>query len=550
MANRQKADAGRERSSSLVITPSQDDEADILEEVGATPDESGNLTASEDQVRKIGAVDAESVRENRRRDNIVDKKRGNVPHVSFNTGEALDTYDTILRVFPTNQVEIRAKNLRTGTTLTITSRPKTGNELYDALILAHGQQEAAEYEVVFVDSVRKGWLGKPRIGLPDTRPPSQQGQPPMNYPPQGYPPPGYPPQSAYAPQQPAPVQQQPAPAPVVQFTPPAVDPMALMQQTFDLFQRMQAALQPPPPQYPQYQQPPQQTVPAMPPPPQTNDPAVQAAWMRQAFDLFQQMQAALQRPAQQPPPQQPQQPPPAQSGPPGPPPRGYMWVWRHDYNSFVLMPESNSAPPDRGPTGPMYRGGGRPGYDPERFGPPQQPQQPQRAQTLTEQLRESMATMRTTVETMQEMSSLLPGFGGQQEAPDPVPEDDGPVRAIKMGPATGIINTNDGSTRWGETFVANIPDILNWIGKQHEQIVQRAERRQQQEQRPAQRRQLRPGEVEVTPGYQPPPGMVAVEVLEEDDGLPPPPANVPPPVSAPTPRRTWGPPTVTEEGES
>jgi hypothetical protein len=420
MANRHKADAKRDRSEAP-ITPTQDDEADILDEAGAAPDENGNMVADEDKIREIGAVDAESVRENRRRDDIVKKKRGNVSNVSFNTGDALDTYDTILRVFPTNQVEIRLKSLRTGTTQTITSRPKTGNELYDALLSAHGQQEAAEYEVIFVDSVRKGWLGKPRIGLPDTRPPTQPGQPSMNsFPPQGYPPPGYPPPQ-YAPPQ---VAAQPAPqpaaqAPVMQFVPPpAVDPMAMMRQTFDFFEQMRSTLQPQQPAYPQYPQQPQQqqAIPAMTPPPQTNDPAAQTAWMQQAFNLFQQMQQMLRAgtpaPVQAPAPTlqaQPQQQP-QQAGPPGPPPRGMMWVWMHGYG-FALMPENNgmTGAPDRGPAGPMYRG--RPTYDPQQGERPPPYAAPQRPQTLADQLRESVAATRATVEAMQEMSSLLPGYG-------------------------------------------------------------------------------------------------------------------------------------------
>ncbi len=521
MANRRKVSAERELRAGEVSTPTQEDEADILEEVDAERDEeSGALIADKDKVLEIGAFDAESVRENRRREKISKKKRGNMEGVSFNTGETLGTYDSILTCYPTSQVEIRVRRL-TGSEVMrlITSGPRDAAELYNALMEIHGVYDEAKYEVIFVDSVSKKWFGKTKITLPNTRPQTQQGQPPMQhqYPP-GFLPPGYPPQYAqpYPPQrQPAPAQQQPPPAPVVQFAPPpAVDPMALMQQTFDLFQRMQASMQPPPQQYPQYQQQPPQQVPAMPPPPQTNDPATQAAWMKQAFDIFQQMQSALQRSTQpQPAPQQfPQQQAPIQAGPPGPPPRGYMWVWRHDFNSFVLMPENNGATQER-PVNPMFRGP-RPAYDPNGdrpYSPQQQPPQQQRQPTLVEQLRESTASMRATVEAMQEINSLLPGYGGQQEAPEPTAvDDDSPVQVVNMGPARGVINKHDGSTRWGETIVANLPDIFKWVGEQHKLIQDKAERRQQQERPPV--RQLRPGEVEVMPGQQPPQGYTFVPV--------------------------------------
>jgi hypothetical protein len=170
--------------------------------------------------------------------------------------------------------------------------------------------------------------------------------------------------------------------------------------------------------------------------------------------------------------------------------------------------------------------------------------------TLVEQLRESTASMRATVEAMQEINSMLPGYGGQQEPSAPEVDDDSPVQVIDWGPAKGVINKSDGSTRWGESIVANLPSVLKWVGEQHEQIVERAERRQRQqaqyERRELPPRQLRPGEVEVLPGQRPPPGYVFVPA-EED--LPPPPANVPPPITTQAPRRTWEAPTTPEEGE-
>jgi hypothetical protein len=91
-----------------------------------------------------------------------------------------------------------------------------------------------------------------------------------------------------------------------------------------------------------------------------------------------------------------------------------------------------------------------------------------------------------------------------------------------------------------------LPDVLKWVGEQHE-TIQKAHAEQRREQAP---KVLPPGYVEVGPGYQPPPGYVAVPVdppQEAPQGaqqqpLPPPPAEMPPPIQ-------WGAPTIPSEGE-
>ena len=134
-----------------------------------------------------------------------------------------------------------------------------------------------------------------------------------------------------------------------------------------------------------------------------------------------------------------------------------------------------------------------------------------------------------------------------------------------MGPAKGVINRSDGSLRGFETAMANLPDILGWIGKQGEAIRKaRADERRQQQQL------LPPGYVMAGPDYQPPDGYVAVPVCrhgrpisdcpdEQCRGgvqgapqqaqapaqapLPEPPAEMPPPIAASEPLRpkpTWG----------
>lgn len=541
----------------------QDDEADIVDEVGAERDEeTGDLLTDQEAIRQIGAVDAASVIENRRGRTAVTRKRKGEKNIRFNAPDLLTKYDQAVATWTAGSFDdIYVKQLTgAGTAYTIKNRPRSGSELYDAVMVVHGQSEATEYEITVKDRTTKEFRVTGRITLPDTRPAPQQGQP-MQYPPPGYPPPGYPPQGypppGYPPPTPQQYAQQPAPvpvqqpAPVVQFTPPpAIDPFALMQQTFDMIQRMQASFQPP---APQYVQPPAQAPVVMPPPPQSADPAAQMAWMENALRLFQQMQHAATAP------QQPQQPPPqAQAqqpqmmGPSRPAPPGMIWTWEPGFG-FVLTPQAAVATPERGPMNPMYRGnpggGGRPPYYPQQGGGPPSyggdpPQQPRRPQTLNEQLRESVAGLRATVETIEEVNSLIPGYRGHQGAPEPE-DDDSPVQVIDWGPAKGVINRSDGSTRWGESVVANIPSVLKWIGEQHREIQDRAEQRQQREQRP--RQQLRPGYVEVTPGYEPPPGYRTVPVEEEEEGdLPPPPEHVPPPIS---PQRTWQPP-IADEGES
>src|SRR4029077_19247412 len=172
------------------------------------------MVADEDRDRSIGAFDADSVRENRRLDDLVGKKRANVKNVHFNVTDVLMLYDTILRYQAPNSIAISVKRL-TGTPVQqmITSQPRSGAELYEALRLIHGPSQEASYEVSFVDAADKRYRGKGNITMPDasrTQAPQQQqqpvappygqqvpayGQPSPGYgfPPPQSPPPGYPP---------------------------------------------------------------------------------------------------------------------------------------------------------------------------------------------------------------------------------------------------------------------------------------------------------------------------------------------------------------------
>ena len=541
-------------------TPAQQDEADILAEVGAVhDDERGEMVADEEKILELGAVDAESVIENRRLDAIAGKKRANIKGSSFNTGNVITTYDAVLQSWPANTLDIHVKRL-TGAPVEeiLTSRPRSGTELFGVLKALHGQYEEAQYEVRFKDNSTHRFRGNGRITMPDTRnvPPPQQGQP-MVYPP-GYPP-GYPPQQV--PQQPAP--QVP---PTVQVMPSSFDPhsmMSMMGQMFEMFRQMQVPPSPPPPVHqpapPAFQVP--QQMPPMPSP--QASPAEMMAWMQQAFGMFQQLQAPQQQqPAHVVPQLQPVVVPmPAQQAPPPPQSGGIaetLMLMEQMFKMFQRM-QGPSADP-RGPRPPYYPqgdrdpNGPRPPYYPQGGGQERAPYQPpQRQPTPAEQFREMVTVVRTAASAMQEIDSLLPR---RQEAVVEATsdDDDSPVRIIDTGPIKIAINKDDGALRWADTGMMALPGMLKWVGEQREAIQKGAADRQTRQQPPTQ--QLPPGYVEVGPGYQPPPGFVAIPIdpPPQQQSFPPPPVQVPPTIQetpAPPPgRRTWAAPTFPpEEGE-
>jgi hypothetical protein len=524
----------------LANSPAQQDEADIVAEVGAQLDESGELVASEEAIREIGAVDANAVRENRAMEEYVNKKRGNVEGATFNSDDLLLRYEAAIKLWTANTLDISIRRL-TGPPAqhTVTSRPRSGIELYDVIRRIHGELNEAEYEVKFFDTNRKVFRGTGRITMPDGRPPAQQGQP-MQAPPI-YQHPHYP----QAPQFGAP---QPPPLSAAAPAPQSFDPMAMMRQMFDMFQQMQTSVQPP-----QTPQAPPQFV--MPPPPAQTDPAAMASWTQQMFGLFQQMQAQMQqRPAAA-----------VQAAPPPPPPPPAvdpMAMMTQMFGLFQQMQEAVRPPPSPDP--PPYRGGGpfraRPsGYDPRDprdmpppgYGGHAPPPPPPPPKTVAEQFRESMSIVRTAVDAMQEMSSLLPGQQSGQVDMSPE-EDDSPIKIIDTGSGKFAVNKDNGSLRWGETGMMLVPSLLKWFGEQHEVIQKANKERQLRSQAPQQ--QLPEGFVEVHPGYRPPPGFVAVPIdprqmpTTPDNPLPPEPAHVPPPVEE-APKRAWGMPTIPGEEE-
>lgn len=508
----------------------QEDEADILAEVGGERDESGTLVVDEDRVRAIGTVDVESIRANRRADEFASKKRAKVPGVTFGSDDVLERYETLLKICEPGMLDISVK-CRTGNgpQHMIKSRPRSGTALYEAISAIHGQREEAEYEVRCLDTITRQYrLNGGRIVMPDTRPQGQQGQP-MHYP--QHPAQGYPP--GYVVQAPQPQQ------PTQVFASPS-DPMAMMRQMFEMFQTMQqqVAGAPPAPQYPQA-------------PPPVQMPTNPTEMMAEMFRLFQQaQQSQTSRPVAAPPP-----PPPPQS------PDTTVSRLTEMREMFEILRDMQLAmqppPPPRGPPRSSYY----PQGDQERSAPPYYPQgrpsypgAPQRAPTPTpppprtaaEQFRDSMAVIRDAANALNEIDTMLPGR--RDETPVAADDDDdSPVRVIDTGPAKIVVDRTDGSLRFWETGFANAGSMFKWVSEQREAIQRAAAERQRPQ--PQHTQQLAPGYVEVGPGYQPPPGYVAVRIdpaQQQQDDLPPPPAAMPPPLQE-TPRATWGAPTVPDQ---
>jgi len=533
---------------------SQRDDADILAEAGAERDkENGGYVIDEDKLRELGSADPGSVRENRRIDRVVEKKRKGETDVPWGTDDPLIIYESLLRMNSPDGICIRVKRLiGSEATQMITSLPLSGGELYEAIQAIHGQQAEIKYEVKFTAVGRGHYLGTGRITMPDTRPqqtqpqhqPQQQGQPMSNN--QN----GQPPQQQWQqpPQQPAPQQQQP---PTVQVMPSSFDPnsmLAMMGQMFEMFKNMQATAQPPP--APVQAPPPQAPVMAMPPlPPPQSSPAEMMAWFQQAFQLFQQTQTAQAAPQpvfQMPAPVQAPLPPSQQSSLAE---TFEMFERFTDMMERMRPPPPPQAPPYRGPRPPYYPQGEPANGQPYQAPYQQQPSAPpQRQQTPAEQLREAMGVVRTAVDAVREMNSLLPD--GQQE-PEADPNEDSPIRVFEAGPAKIVVDKKDGTIRGWETAWANSGGVLKWVGEQREAIQKETAARQLQQRPPQQ--QLPPGYVEVGPGYQPPPGFVAIPIEPQQDPLPPAPVNMPPPIqSTPEPqpdRQTWGAPPIPGENQ-
>ena len=303
---------------------------------------------------------------------------------------------------------------------------------------------------------------------------------------------------------------------------------AMQRQQLELLQEMQrtaAAGQqiPPPPPLPPPAQPVMQPPPVAPPP--SGTPADQYAafyaMQRQQLELLQEMQRTAAAGQQQPhvqtqPVAQPQQQPQRPQGPPG-------TVWVADLQQFVRLDvlyqamtgerpsgaSGHRAPP--GPSSPYY-GGDAPPPDPAQptygrsaHAPPVQ--QPQREKTPMEVMREAI----TLTQTLVSMADQVRPPQQAVAAPEPEePDDDSPVRVVDLGGAKGVFNVSDGSTRFMESIIANVPGVFKAAGEAWESA--RKARAEEEARRQQQKPQLPPGFVEVGPGYVPPEGFVAIPV--------------------------------------
>jgi len=511
MASRKASDE-REEFQPRVNIPAQEEEADILEEAGAEEDEeTGELVADIEKVRKLGAADPATVREDRRLRSIANKKRQGKKNVGFGTNDPLVVYETILKSWEPDSIDITFKRLSGSQqpTHVIRSRPRSRTELYEVFMSFHGQSEMAEYDVRFHDSSGHQWRGQGRITMPDTRPKGQQNGN------------GHYPQ----PQQPA------APgAPSVVVQAPGQDMGAMFstfQSMFDMFQNMQQRMAPQ-----QYSSQPQ--LPIMPPqPPPTASPAEQMAWMQQMFDMFQRMQGNTSRGGHQQP-QTLQGP----NVPSTPPPSGYVYRWLPEANCCVLEPVNRPALERREP---MYRGqrepmGQRPYY-------PQQIEQhdrydPRQHQGPPDPLRESMSTVRRAMALREELDSLFDGGGRRSDVGGHLDgaqgqDPDSPVEVVRTENGDLVYNRQDGNLRGWDTLLVNLPGMLKKGGEFIDKISKTAaEERKRREQ--VEQQQLPPGFVRVVEGYEPPEGFVAVPVRPtpqaREQDLPPPPVHVPPPI--------------------
>ena len=389
-----------------------------------------------------------------------------VPHEVVAAIDVFAQYEDVVRNCGPVSVYVERKGAQPGVWL-LDHYPQNGPELYAALRHLHGQSLSSEYELRFRsggDQRGSGHVTLPHV--PATLP--QQVPPPQQY------------------VQPPPQQLQYA-APAQQYAPP----------------------QPPPPPAP-----PQQTSPA-------DQYAAFYAMQRQQLELLQEMQrtaaAGQQQPhAQTQPVAQPQQQPQRPQGPPG-------TVWVADLQQFVRLDvlyqamtgerpsgaSGHRAPP--GPSSPYY-GGDAPPPDPAQptygrsaHAPPVQ--QPQREKTPMEVMREAI----TLTQTLVSMADQVRPPQQAVAAPEPEePDDDSPVRVVDLGGAKGVFNVSDGSTRFMESIIANVPGVFKAGGEAWESA--RKARAEEEARRQQQKPQLPPGFVEVGPGYVPPEGFVAIPV--------------------------------------
>ena len=149
------------------ITPPSTPEEQIREEVGFDADDG---TADEAAVRREGGVNAASVDANRRQKEAVGLKRAGQSRVSFGDDNACNLYDSVIQIWAPATMQILVERLGASkTSYYVTSEPRTGQELYDAINLQiHRRSEESDYKVSFKDKQSKAYRGIGRLTLPNT----------------------------------------------------------------------------------------------------------------------------------------------------------------------------------------------------------------------------------------------------------------------------------------------------------------------------------------------------------------------------------------------
>jgi hypothetical protein len=455
-------------------------------------------------------------------------------------GNVLLAFGETIKLFPAAAQTIAVER-KTGTPAhwMIGTRPRTANELYDAIKLLHGRNPETTYEITFRDEAGHGNSGQ--VSIPSTlNEPVLPVAPSQPYA-QPYAPPYLPPPAPvfFAPPQPAP------PAPPLAAGTPFDAVLAMQKQMFEMVQAMQAGHPPPPPPPQPLPPPPPQPLPQTMAPVQPDPATALLAMQKQLFEMMQAMQATAAGHAQPIVPPTPTVPPQTTDST-----AAILAMQKMMFEQMLTMMQTaqrglaGGGGGGGGPsaTAPYYRPryqphdpNGAPSYD------PRQPQQPvARPQSPSEQLRDAVSVVRSTFEVAREF-----GFGSAPAESPPPEDDDSPVRVIDMGPAKGVINRGDGSLRGVETFMANLPDILKWVGEQRAEIRKATEEKRRHEQQ-----RLPPGYVMAGPDYQPPEGFVAIPVDQippqaasaqpVQQTLPDPPAEMPPPIESPKNTAPWG----------
>jgi hypothetical protein len=441
-----------------------DPENEIVEELADEVEQDGETrtVTDEETIKKEGALNAEAVQSNRRRQRVLDKKRGGAGMVPWNESRAPLLYDDIIAHYPANTLMIFVERLSgTPASWYLWGQPKSGVELYQSILKqCHGRREETEYRVVFRDAQKRFDRGIGRLTIPSTLDdPSmpatpqglamQQGIPPQNYgqqpPPQQQPPPPQQQQQAapqYAQGYPPPQQQQQFVGHSPQETQVLMD---IQRQLGELSGRVNSVLnQPQQPQQPQ-----QQPAPHPPPMP---------AYLHPRFRDHGYHGVVPPGPAMQPQQPQPQQPQAQAAQPVLVPPPGYV---------IVLSPNGQQMLVPAGQVGI----GGNPQQQPQAVAAPQPPARPL---TPAEMFRDSIGMMSVAIDAAKTMQSLLPNAGGAA-APAAAAvdeEEETPVKTIKMGDMNVVVNKKDGSARLIETALANGDKIMDWVDKQRKTIQQ------------------------------------------------------------------------------